>query len=57
MNEIDINFITHLSRKRLLETFREKREVDIASRNYDFYTKEGWLNEIKKKLRSYVSNQ
>ena len=57
MNEVDINFITHLSRKRLLETFREKLEVDIASRNYDFYTKEEWLNEIKKKLRSYVSNQ
>ena len=57
MNELDINFITHLSRERWPETFCEKREVGIALPNYDFYTKEGWLNEIKKKLKSYVSNQ
>ena len=56
MNKGDINFITHLSRERLLETLREKREVDIALRNYDFYRKEGWLNQTKN-LKSYVSNQ
>ena len=57
VNEVDLNFTTHLSRERLLEHFREKREVDIALRNYDFYMKEGWLNEMKTKLKSYVSNQ
>ena len=41
MNEVDFNFITHLLRKRLLEHFREKDEVDITLRNYDFYMKEG----------------
>lgn len=57
MNEVDFNFITHLLRKRLLEHFREKDEVDITLRNYDFYMKEGQLNETKKKLKSYVLNQ
>ena len=56
MNQGDINFITHLSRERLLETLREKREVDIALRNYDFYRKEGLLNQTKN-LKSYVSKQ
>ena len=57
VNEVDFNFITHLSRERLLAHFREKREVDIALRKYDFCMKEEWLNEMKKKLKSYVSNQ
>ena len=57
MNEVDFNFITHLLRERLLEHFREKDEVDITLRNYDFYMKEGYLNEMKKKLKSYVLNQ
>ena len=57
MNEVDFNFITHLLRERLLEDFREKDEVDITLRNYDFYMKEGYLNEMKKKLKSYVLNQ
>ena len=29
----------------------------MALRNYDFSRKERWLNQIKKKLISYVSNQ
>ena len=57
MNEVEFNFITHLLRERLLEHFREKDEVDITLRNYDFYMKEGQLNEMKKKLKSYVLNQ
>ena len=57
LNEVDFNFMTHLSRERLLERCPEKREVDIVLRNYDFYMKEGWLNEMKTKLKSYVSNQ
>ena len=57
VNEIDFNFISQLSRKRLLEHFPKKNEVDIELRNYDFYMKEGWLNEMKKKLKRYISNQ